>query len=353
MEKVSFIIPVYKINEEYLRECVTSVLKQSYKNIEVILIDDGSPDNCGKICDEYAAKDDRVTSIHQENAGVSVARNNGISRATGDYVAFVDSDDWVEENYAEKIVSAFNDKPGDIVLFGYSSEYGKTSDVHLIGKDIVYRGEEIDFLRKGILNPIGDCLENIPASPWAKVFTREFIKNKNLLYVPGLKRMQDNVFCFDAYGKAENVKYVNTVVYHWRANENSVCYKYNPQIINISEKVLAEFRNRIDKIGNADYEEMYNCKVINILFGEYMRSYFRHESNTKTRKSKIKEFDDLCTKNDLYKNAIREVKTGYLGKKYALMTKWARKREFGMIWFMLDVKDLVDKVRMKNKLAYK
>lgn len=353
MEKVSFIIPVYRIDEEYLKECIESVLKQSYNNIEIILIDDGSPDNCGKVCDEYAAKDSRVISIHQENAGVSVARNNGITRASGDYIAFVDSDDWVEADYAEKIITAFKDEPADIVLFGYSSEYGKVSDVHLIGKNAMYEGEEIDFLRKGILNPIGICLENIPASPWAKVFRREFIKETKLLYVPGLKRMQDNVFCFDAYGKARNVKYINTVVYHWRANENSVCYKYNPQIIAISEKVLNEFRNRIVKIDDESYNEMYDCKVINILFGEYMRSYFRHESNTKTRGNKIKEFEDLCLKNDLYRNAISKVKTEYLGKKYALMTKLARKKLFSMIWLMLDVKDFVDKVRMKNKVAYK
>ena len=96
--KVSVIIPVYKV-EKYLEKCIDSVINQSYSNLEIILVDDGSPDNCGKICDKYAKKDNRIRVIHKTNGGLSDARNNGIKIATGNYIAFIDSDDYVTEDY--------------------------------------------------------------------------------------------------------------------------------------------------------------------------------------------------------------------------------------------------------------
>ena len=96
--KVSVIIPVYNV-ETYISKCISSVIEQSYKNIEIILIDDGSKDSSGKILDEYEKGDDRITVIHQKNKGVSAARNRGLELASGDYVVFVDGDDWVDSNY--------------------------------------------------------------------------------------------------------------------------------------------------------------------------------------------------------------------------------------------------------------
>lgn len=101
---VSIIVPVYKA-EKYIHQCIDSLLAQTYRNIEVILVDDGSPDHCGKICDEYAAKDSRVKVIHQQNGGVSVARQTGIDHATGEYSIHADPDDWVELNMIEELVA--------------------------------------------------------------------------------------------------------------------------------------------------------------------------------------------------------------------------------------------------------
>ena len=95
--KVSIIVPVYKV-EKYLRKCIDSIINQTLKDIEIILVDDGSPDNCGKICDEYAAKDTRIKVIHKENGGLSSARNAGMEVAEGEYIGFVDSDDWIESD---------------------------------------------------------------------------------------------------------------------------------------------------------------------------------------------------------------------------------------------------------------
>ena len=101
---ISVIIPVYKV-EKYLPKCLDSVLNQSYSNLEIILVDDGSPDNCGEICDEYAKQDERFKVIHcEKNGGASAARNKGLEIATGDYIAFIDSDDYVTEKYLRTLV---------------------------------------------------------------------------------------------------------------------------------------------------------------------------------------------------------------------------------------------------------
>lgn len=118
MDKISVIIPVYKV-EAYLRQCVDSVLAQTYSNLEVILVDDGSPDGSGAICDEYAAKDSRVKVIHKENGGQGSARNAGLDAATGEYLAFVDSDDWIDPDMYEKLLALLQEHDADIAEGSY------------------------------------------------------------------------------------------------------------------------------------------------------------------------------------------------------------------------------------------
>lgn len=112
---VSIIIPIYKV-EQYLIDCIQSVCSQTYKNIEIILVDDGSPDNCGKICDDYAKMDKRISVIHKENGGLSDARNKGIDIARGDYITFVDSDDYVETTFIEDLYNAIEKTNSDISI---------------------------------------------------------------------------------------------------------------------------------------------------------------------------------------------------------------------------------------------
>ena len=112
---ISVLIPVFNV-ERYLSRCIESVIKQTYKNIEIILIDDGSKDKSGKICDKYAKKDDRIRVIHKENEGVSVARNLGMDSANGEYIIFVDSDDWIEQQAVELLFSQLSLYDSDLAI---------------------------------------------------------------------------------------------------------------------------------------------------------------------------------------------------------------------------------------------
>lgn len=119
--KISVIVPVYKV-EPYLRKCLDSIVNQTYANLEIILVDDGSPDNCGAICDEYAARDDRIIVIHQANGGLSAARNAALDMATGDYIGFVDSDDWIELDMFEYLLTHALAEDADIAFCGHWDE---------------------------------------------------------------------------------------------------------------------------------------------------------------------------------------------------------------------------------------
>ena len=127
MPLISVIVPVYKV-EKYIRKCVDSILSQTFRDYELFLVDDGSPDNCGKICDEYAAKDDRIIVIHKENGGLSDARNVAIDKAKGEYLTFIDSDDYVAENHLESLYKAIVDTESDIAVANITSFSDSKSD---------------------------------------------------------------------------------------------------------------------------------------------------------------------------------------------------------------------------------
>ncbi len=136
MPTISVIVPVYKV-EPYLRQCVDSILAQTYTDFELILIDDGSPDSCGAICDEYAEQDSRVRVIHQENGGLSAARNAGIDTARGDYLTFIDSDDWVHSMYLELLLNAVVENNVDISVCTFERPTGRKESTNCLSEHLI------------------------------------------------------------------------------------------------------------------------------------------------------------------------------------------------------------------------
>lgn len=136
MKKVSVIVPIYKV-EQYLPECVESIRRQTYRNIEIILVDDGSPDGCPALCDEYAEKDSRIKVIHKQNGGLSDARNVGIEAATGDYLMFIDSDDfWDSDTAVEECVNVSTELDADVTIFGFKKYYQKSGKSEIIRMNV-------------------------------------------------------------------------------------------------------------------------------------------------------------------------------------------------------------------------
>lgn len=168
---VSVIVPIYKV-EDYIHRCVDSILKQSYEKLEVILVDDGSPDNCGAICDEYKSRDERVKVIHKENGGLSAARNSGLDIVTGKYIMFVDSDDWLDLNAIQYLYQIIKEHDADVSAVGLLSVFDGTEIENVIysNKVTVYdKSQALEtFLFNGQLSPCA-CGKLWKSNLWSKV----------------------------------------------------------------------------------------------------------------------------------------------------------------------------------------
>lgn len=334
MVKVSVVVPIYKIKQEYLEKCIESVTCQTLKDIQIILVDDGSPDHCGQVCDSYAEKDDRILVIHQANQGVSVARNAGIEKSIGEYVLFVDGDDYLANDACEKLYERMKESDDDILLYGHKCVNENEEVSHLLGRDIVFDKEGIVELQKVILNPSGELLKIAPAGTVGKMYKRSFINENQLRYIPGIRRMQDNLFCLYGYQFAKKISYYDYPGYYYRINGDSVCQKFNPQIFEIMEEALVEFDKFIQRYA-PELRPYYYCKVISILCGEYMRIYFRHPDNHKRKKEIKRELKDLII-NERNREALDKVNFKNLPTRIKVIAFFLEHKLVNSLWFLLD-----------------
>lgn len=185
--KISIIVPVYKV-EQYLSRCIESILSQTFQDFELLLIDDGSPDNSGVICDEYATKDNRVRVFHKENGGVSSARNYGLMNASGEWISFVDGDDWVDQNFLQNFVEYFN--PGvDLVIQSfkfYFSDLNKFKFINLPTFKFDNSASLVAYLYKA------DDVHN--GFIWHRIFKRSIIIDNSLYFMEGVPFAEDGCF---------------------------------------------------------------------------------------------------------------------------------------------------------------
>lgn len=218
--KVSVVVPIYKV-EEYLRECVDSILSQTLEDIEIILVDDGSPDNCPAICDEYAAKDKRVKVIHKENGGYATACNRGIQTATGDYIGLVESDDWIEPTMYEKLYNQITKFKADVCI-GSFFEY-KSKSIFPNGRHDKPYMETIENIDDTKLFSILDFpfLYTVHQSVWSKLYKKEFIKPIKFDEQPQAA-YQDAPFMTEVFCRTNKIIGLKDFLYHYRVdNENS------------------------------------------------------------------------------------------------------------------------------------
>ena len=176
---ISVIVPVYKV-EDYLHRCVDSILAQSFTDFELLFIDDGSPDNCGQICDEYAAKDSRVRVFHKENGGVSSARNLGLDNARGEWIAFIDSDDYVAVDYLSELFAYTELENVDfIITLNTISNYTKD-------RNVVLKHDNLELFSKYKFQDYGQ--------PWGKLYSNKILKKMGLRFNPNVHLMEDLMF---------------------------------------------------------------------------------------------------------------------------------------------------------------
>lgn len=229
---ISVIVPVYRA-EVFLDKCVQSVLAQTYKDIELLLIDDGSPDRCPEMCDRWTTLDNRVKAIHKPNGGVSSARNKGLEIAQGEYIAFVDSDDTLTEDALEKLIKDIKSTKADATFGSFQFQYGDKLQPHSLRLSKgLYAFTDVlpDFIDDGTLS--GFLLGSVCGG----IYKSEIIKLNNLHFVEGLKNNEDGLFNFEFALVAKNFSVIDTPVYNYRQDEAPS--KPNRMNENFGEKVF-------------------------------------------------------------------------------------------------------------------
>ena len=188
MSKISIIVPVYNVKEEYFEKCINSIINQTLKDIEIIIVDDGSINGISKNCRRFADNDDRIVFIQQRNQGVSVARNNAIKIATGEYIMFVDSDDWLEVNACERLYQ-YTKNNMDVVIgrnYSYYDEKKEEVEANFEGSKVNEIIDKSDIYKMLLIDSSKNKYAYM-ATPWAKLYKMELLKNKSILFNKNLK----------------------------------------------------------------------------------------------------------------------------------------------------------------------
>lgn len=245
---VSVIVPIYNV-ELYLERCIKSIINQTYRNLEIILVDDGSPDRCPQICDEWCAKDERVKVIHKDNAGLGMARNTGIEHATGEYVYFVDSDDYIDNDTIEQVLNCAVKYSAEIVLFGRKRVNNRGEIVSVqVPKTFktVYRGREVQqLLLPDVIQ--GNCkdsvLENLSLHSCTAFFSMELIKRCNWRFISERENISEDTHSFIMlYRYANNVAIIEKAFYNHFQNFTSLTQTFRKDRIEKISKSYIQTR---------------------------------------------------------------------------------------------------------------
>ncbi len=337
-KKISIIVPIYNSSRS-LDRCVNSIRSQSYENIEIILINDGSKDNSAKMCDAYAKEDNRIVIIHQENQGASIARNNGLKKATGEYILFVDSDDFLDENACKTLLENILENHSDVAISNKDFYIGDK-----ILKNVLYN--ESNFLREGeekelfILDLMTSHFDKkmnnvkyLSCGVTAKLFKKELIKKNNISFQENCRFGEDVLFNLYCFQHAKKISYIDADTYHFHVNINSSTHKFRKDWIT-SHMI---FMDCID-----EFIEKYKKDERYIMCSEMMKvtrisslavSYFFHKDNPNNFLKSYKEFCEFI-KKDEYKKAIWNVNNNLLTKnqkKIIFLLRNHMKLEFAMI----------------------
>lgn len=266
---VSIVVPVYNV-EKYLERCMLSIVNQSYKKLEIILVDDGSPDGCPQLCDQWATKDARIKVVHKQNAGLGMARNTGMEHATGEYICFFDSDDYVDTTLVEKAVECAERNQADIVVYGLNNvnSRGETERVVVpcTQKDLF----ENDEVHTAFLPDLIDCScraaqnTNLVFSAWSCIYRMELIRRVQWRFVSERQNISE-----DSYSLIWLYKYVRCVavlaepLYFYCRNDTSLTQTYRADRFERIKLFYAETTKMADEQG---YGEMVQRRLAGLFF---------------------------------------------------------------------------------------
>lgn len=264
---VSIIVPVYN-TEQYLCKCLDSLINQSYQNLEIICVNDGSPDNSLSLLNNYVIRDSRIKIYSKPNGGLSDARNFGMRYISGEYFMFIDSDDWIDEKTIEECVDAILKEDAECLMFSYTKEFLDNSVPISVFSEKCFRWNR-DFIRQNLLRrtfgPIGSELKrpqncDITVSAWMQLFRSDKFKNITFYDNRELGTFEDGVYQIDVYSHCNLFCYIDKPYYHYRkTNTGSITTKYNPQLPEKWKKLFTVLEQKAEKYAT-DKDELATFK---------------------------------------------------------------------------------------------
>ena len=317
-ERISVVVPVYNV-EKYLEKCVNSIVNQTYKNLEIILVDDGATDNSGKLCDELAKIDNRIKVYHKENGGLSDARNYGVERATGDYIGFVDSDDYIDAEMYEKLYEAIKKENADVAECNLKIIYPNRVELYTNEKyfKVCTKQEYLEEYLK---------IEKVFGSVWTKLIKSDIAKK---LVFPKGKLYEDTYYAYDLINVANSFVLIDSPSYNYLMRENSITNaKFNLRIFDLIE--IVEKFHKMTYENYPSLKEAADCRK--------MYAYFSVLNSIL--------LEDEFKNNSYYPKIINYFKRNYMS--LLKNTYINRNRKLSVILIKLNI-DLYRKVLMKYK----
>ena len=304
---VSVIVPIYNI-EKLLKRCIDSIVNQTYKNLEIILINDGSTDKSLDICKEYKKKDNRIVLIDQKNMGVAATRNKGLQSANGEFICFIDSDDYIDKTLVEEYVT--NIKDSDLLI----SDYFVVEDGKY--KSNVFPLSTIINTKEGIRNVQASLLSNKIKHQdtklysgcgfsflWNKLLKNEIIKKNSIKFPDKVTMSEDASFMFRYLNKVEKITIINKPLYYHEEISSGLTHKFKPNIIESDRKFIDSIKEEID-FNSKLMTDAYYGRLIKMFAGD-CKTYIFHSENKESYKETLRKVYELIPE---YKTAIKKVK---------------------------------------------
>ena len=345
MVRISVVVPCYKV-ESYLPKCVDSLIGQTYSNIEIILVDDGSPDASGEICDAYAAQDHRVHVIHKQNGGVSAARNDGLLAATGDYVLFCDGDDWMPIDACEHLAVEAEKSNAD-VIWGDIWRCWDNRDEYMRFFAHPFCTEDTSFIQELVKTnfyytycpsvPLENRADGCYGGPWNKAVKRKLLLEHAIRFDLRVKGIYDDVL-YSAYvlANAKKIAYIGKPVYNYRQVRNSMTHVFKKNILEVNDAIFTaweEFLQAYDPENTL--RKAYYANVIRRL-DHALEVYFFSSSNPTSIRERKAGLKDIL-KHQVYYQAVRNVDRNKLSKRHRVECSFAAHNQISALWLVYSV----------------
>lgn len=342
MKTVSIIIPVYNV-EKYLPRCLDSIINQTYTQLEIICVNDGSPDNSSAILEEYAKKDNRVKIINQENKGLSGARNTGIEAATGEYIVFLDSDDWMDEEALEAAVAKAEN--ADTVMWGYVREFAEKSiEKKIFDGDRSFDESGTRDLHRRLAGLTGAELsnpENTDAlvTAWGKLYTASIIKNNALQFVDTkIIGTEDLLFNMYYFGFAKNCYFIDKPFNHYRKdNETSLTRSYKPKLFSQWSELYSRIRNYLNdnSLGEGFHKALDN-RICLSMIGLGLNELCNGSSHSQ----RMKNLKAILS-SEQYRKAFENLEFGFFPIHWKLFFSFCKKRNALFVYILLNAMQMM------------